>query len=179
MLVFLGAVVSFSLAACGSSSTPTPTSPPAVTQEPTATPTSASTPTQSGPTVMAETNSTLGTILVDGAGKTLYLYTPDSATASNCTGGCATVWPPFIASGGATAGVGVTASMLGTITRSDGSTQVTYNGHPLYYYSADTNAGDVNGQGFNNVWYTVAPSGAEVKGTPTPAPTQASSTPGY
>ena len=81
---------------------------------------------------------------------------------STCSGACATQWPPVISKGKPSAGTGVTASMLSTTTRSDGSKQVTYNGHPLYTYIGDQSAGDVNGQGLNffgGEWYVVTPAG--------------------
>lgn len=104
-----------------------------------------------------------GSYLVDAKGMTLYLYTKDSAGTSVCTGGCANNWPPLTVSGQPSAGTGVTASLLGTITRADGSTQVTYNGHPLYYYKSDSAAGDENGQGVGGVWYVVSASGDAMK----------------
>src|ERR1700730_2358590 len=77
-------------------------------------------------------NNSLGSILVDSTGRTVYLFKADSGTSSACSGACATAWPPLLATGTPTAGTGPTASKLGTITRSDGKQQVTYNGHPLY-----------------------------------------------
>jgi predicted lipoprotein with Yx(FWY)xxD motif len=102
-----------------------------------------------------------GTAVVTNAGGfTLYWFAPDTATKSNCNGSCAQIWPPV--KGPATAGTGVTGT-LGTITRADGSTQATYNGHPLYTYTADTAPGQANGNGINasgGVWHEVAVSGA-------------------
>jgi predicted lipoprotein with Yx(FWY)xxD motif len=110
-------------------------------------------------------SSPLGTILVDQDGKTLYLFEADSMNKSNCSGGCVALWPPVTTKGKAAAGSGATASMIGTITRSDGSSQVTYAGHPLYWFSGDTKAGDTNGQGltdFGGAWYAVSPAGKAV-----------------
>ncbi len=105
--------------------------------------------------------SSLGTILVDGEGKTLYIFMPDNKGPSTCTGGCAKLWPTV--AGPATAGTGATASMLGTAKRpDDGSAQVTYNGWPLYYFSGDTAAGQTNGQGVGGIWYAMAPTGEPV-----------------
>jgi len=104
-----------------------------------------------------------GSFLVDAKGMTLYLYTKDSAGTSVCTGGCANNWPPLTVTGQPSAGTGVTASLIGTITRADGSTQVTYNGHPLYYYKNDSAAGDKNGQGIGGVWYVVSATGDAMK----------------
>jgi predicted lipoprotein with Yx(FWY)xxD motif len=111
----------------------------------------------------------LGSILVDSKGRTLYLFAKDTGTKSACSGGCATAWPPLRASGKPTAGSGATKSLLGTTPRSDGKPQVTYNGHPLYYYQGDSNAGDANGQGVNGFgapWYVLSPSGDAITTTP-------------
>jgi predicted lipoprotein with Yx(FWY)xxD motif len=108
-------------------------------------------------------SSPLGTILVDQDGKTLYLFEADSQNKSNCSGGCLSLWPPVDASGKASAGSGVTAGMIGTAT---GSSQVTYAGHPLYWFSGDTAAGDTNGEGltdFGGAWYVVSPAGKAVE----------------
>jgi len=98
-------------------------------------------------------------VLVNAQGFTLYWFAPDTATTSKCTGSCATYWPPV--KGPATAGAGVTGT-LGTITRPDGTTQATYNGHPLYTYAADTAPGQDKGNGLNvsgGLWYNVPVSG--------------------
>ncbi|MEP6758476.1 MAG: hypothetical protein ABJB55_04720 [Actinomycetota bacterium] len=114
---------------------------------------------------------TLGKVLVNGSGRTLYLFESDTGTTSTCTGSCAGTWPALVTAGAATTGSGATASMLGTTTRDDGTTQVTYNGHPLYIYSGDTTAGDANGEGIGGVWFAVTSSGtpaqASTGGTPT------------
>ena len=104
-----------------------------------------------------------GSFLVDAKGMTLYMYTKDSAGTSTCAGGCATNWPPLTVTGQPSAGTGVTASLLGTTARADGSTQVTYNGHPLYYYKTDSASGDKNGQGIGGVWYVVSATGDAMK----------------
>jgi predicted lipoprotein with Yx(FWY)xxD motif len=99
-------------------------------------------------------------VLVNSQGFTLYWFAPDTATTSKCTGSCATYWPPV--KGPATAGSGVTGK-LGTITRSDGTTQATYDGHPLYTYAADTAPGQNKGNGLNvsgGLWYEMTVSGA-------------------
>ena len=124
-------------------------------------------------------NSDLGTILVNTQGRTLYLFQKDSGTTSECTGACAAAWPPLHASGKPTVGGGATASMVGTTQRSDGAPQVTYNGHPLYLYQGDTQAGDTTGEGstaFGGGWYAVSPAGDQVTG---PAATPAPSGGGY
>jgi predicted lipoprotein with Yx(FWY)xxD motif len=101
----------------------------------------------------------LGTVLVDGNGMTLYLFESDTGSNSTCTGTCAETWPALVTSGDASASGNASASMLGTMTRDDGSTQVTYNGHPLYLYSGDTAPGDANGQDVGDVWYAVTAQG--------------------
>jgi predicted lipoprotein with Yx(FWY)xxD motif len=105
----------------------------------------------------------LGRVLVDSQGRTLYLFTKDSASTSACSGMCATFWPPLKAGGKPTAGRGASASLLGTTT--GGATQVTYNGHPLYTFAKDTKARDVNGEGvtaFGGQWFAVSPAGNRV-----------------
>ena len=100
------------------------------------------------------------TVLTNAQGFTLYQFAPDTSTKSNCNGSCAQIWPPV--TGPATAGSGVTGK-LGTITRSDGSVQATYHGHPLYTYTADNAPGQANGNGINafgGVWHEVTASGA-------------------
>jgi predicted lipoprotein with Yx(FWY)xxD motif len=99
-------------------------------------------------------------VVTNSAGMTLYWFAPDTSTASKCTGSCATYWPPV--KGPATAGSGVTGT-LGIITRSDGTTQATYDGHPLYTYAADTAPGQAKGNGLNvsgGRWYEMTVSGA-------------------
>jgi predicted lipoprotein with Yx(FWY)xxD motif len=109
----------------------------------------------------------LGQILVDSQGRTLYLFQKDTGTQSECTGACASSWPPLRASGTPTVGSGADSSMLGTTMRSDGNSQVTYNGHPLYLFSGDQQAGDTNGQGvtaFGASWFALTPTGDQVSG---------------
>lgn len=101
----------------------------------------------------------LGTVLVDGTGRTLYIFNNDTGTSSTCSGDCAATWPALVTSGAASAGMGVKSAMLGTTTRDDGTTQVTYAGHPVYLYSGDTAAGDANGQGVGGVWFAVTAAG--------------------
>ena len=123
------------------------------------------TSTGSGPATVKTSNSSAGTILVDGSGRTLYLFMKDTTNQSACSGACVSAWPVDQSNGTPQAASGVKASLLGTIKRGDGTTQVTYNGHPLYYYSGDSQAGQLNGQGLNAfgaLWYVVAPSGERV-----------------
>jgi predicted lipoprotein with Yx(FWY)xxD motif len=106
-------------------------------------------------------NSTLGSFLVDSKGMTLYLFTKDTPNTSNCYGSCAAIWPPLLTSGSPVAGAGVTASLLGTTKRTDGTTQVTYNGWPLYYYASDKAAGDTTGENVQGVWFVITPAGMQ------------------
>lgn len=107
-----------------------------------------------------ETDDELGEYLVDNDGMTLYLFTDDTGTDSTCYDACATSWPPLLTSTeDVTAGASVDASLIGTTERTDGTMQVTYGGHPLYYYVDDDEPGETDGQGVNSVWYVVNPDG--------------------
>src|SRR5512140_2627018 len=117
----------------------------------------------------------LGSFLVDSKGMTLYMFKNDTTNTSNCSGTCANNWPPLLTNGAPTAGTGVNASLLGTITRSDGGTQVTYNGMPLYFFIADKAAGDTKGQAVKNVWYVVDASGNPVMTAPAASSSSGSS----
>jgi predicted lipoprotein with Yx(FWY)xxD motif len=104
----------------------------------------------------------VGRALVDDSGKTLYMFLADARNDSSCYGACASVWPPVLTSGKPAAEHGVLADKLSTYRRDDGGTQVTYNGHPLYYYQADAGAGDAYGQAVNQFgaeWYAITPAG--------------------
>jgi predicted lipoprotein with Yx(FWY)xxD motif len=110
----------------------------------------------------------VGRVLVGANGRTLYLFTADKGAKSVCYGQCATFWPPLIA-GTPTAGTGLNASKLGTTKRKDGKLQVTYNGHPLYFFQPDKKPGDIKGQGyvhFGGAWWTVSAAGAKVTTKP-------------
>jgi predicted lipoprotein with Yx(FWY)xxD motif len=103
--------------------------------------------------------------LVGSNGRTLYLYQADKNGTSACSAACAAAWPPDTVTGAPEAGSGVSQALLGTIKRSDGTTQVTYNGHPLYYFSADKAGGAAHGQGvkaFGAEWYVVNASGSKI-----------------
>jgi len=109
----------------------------------------------------------LGQILVDSQGRTLYLFAKDMGTQSECTGACASAWPPLRGTGTPTVGSGANASLVGTTMRSDGSPQVTYAGHPLYLFSGDQNPGDTNGEGlvaYGASWYALSPAGSQITG---------------
>ena len=108
-------------------------------------------------------DSSLGKILIGEAGRTLYVFKNDSAGTSNCYEGCAQNWPPVLTTGSPQAGTDADGALLGTIERTDGTTQVTYKGMPLYYFARDTAAGDVNGQGVGEVWYVVTRTGEMIE----------------
>ena len=118
---------------------------------------------QSGGTVKAVKSAKYGTVLVGASGRVLYRYTPDKKGLSVCKGGCLAAWPALLVKKKATAGSGVKKSLLGTIKAAHGMRQVTYAGFPLYYFSGDKKAGQINGQGYESTWYLVAPNGALVK----------------
>ncbi|WP_222869820.1 COG4315 family predicted lipoprotein [Actinomadura decatromicini] len=122
-----------------------------------------------GETIKTATVGNLGQILVDGEGRTVYLFEKDTGTASTCSGSCAAVWPPVATSGKPQAGPGADATKLGTTRRGDGSAQVTYGGHPIYYYAPDgTSPGSAKGQGLNQFgakWYVLSASGNKVQST--------------
>jgi predicted lipoprotein with Yx(FWY)xxD motif len=127
-------------------------------------------------------NSGLGSILVDSSGRTLYLFKADVGANSACTGACAAAWPPLLAKGKPTAGAGLTASKLGTITRSGSNHQVTYNGHPLYLFSKDQKPGQTTGQGvtaFGAPWFALTPSGTQASAPASSSGGGASSGGGY
>jgi predicted lipoprotein with Yx(FWY)xxD motif len=122
-------------------------------------------PSASGGATVNVRSTSLGKILVDSRGRSLYLFEKDTGPKSTCFGACASLWPPFRTNGKPNAGTGVKASLLGTTARSDGNAEVTYNGHPLYYYAADQKAGDTNGQDLNQFgapWYVVSPAGNKI-----------------
>jgi len=147
------------LAGCGSSSSSSSSTTPA-----TSTPsTTAATQTSAATTVKTASIGKDGTVLVDAKGRTLYLFTPDTATTIACTGGCAAAWPPLASSAKAQAGGSAMSSQLGTVKRDDGTEQVTYAGHPLYTFAGDSAAGEAKGQGEDGKWWVVSASGKAVK----------------
>ena len=157
------------VAGCGSSSSSSSSSAPATAAAATSAPsasstTSAAAPAAAGVTVKTAKGSS-GTYLVGPDGRALYLWVADTGGKSSCSGACAGAWPPLVTKGAPTAGPGVTASDLGTTKRSDGTEEVTYKGHPLYYFVADKSAGSTSGQGsdsFGAKWWLVAPSGTAI-----------------
>ena len=146
--------------ACGSAAASSPSAP-------------ASSAAAAGSSASASTTGTVITtdvgsteaFLTNGSGRTVYLWAKDGTNMSACAGACAAAWPPVPATGKLTAAGGAKASDLGTITRSDGTKQATYDGHPLYYFAGDSAAGQANGQGsdsFGAKWWLVAPSGTKI-----------------
>jgi predicted lipoprotein with Yx(FWY)xxD motif len=126
---------------------------------------SSQTPVSTSGLKIATAKGAAGTYLTDSAGRALYLWDADSNGMSSCMGGCAAGWPPLTTKGKPSAGSGVTASDLGTVKRSDGSMQVTYNDKPLYYFAGDSGPGKAAGQGVNDFgakWWLVAPSGKAI-----------------
>jgi predicted lipoprotein with Yx(FWY)xxD motif len=116
-------------------------------------------------TVIKTTAGSTGAFLTDKSGRAVYLWVKDGKNMSACSGACAGAWPPVTATGAVTASGSVKASGLSTITRSDGTKQVTYDGHPLYYFAGDSGSGQTNGQGndgFGAKWWLVSPSGAQI-----------------
>jgi predicted lipoprotein with Yx(FWY)xxD motif len=127
-----------------------------------------------GVATLATTSSPLGTILINGKKRTLYLFAKDTKSKSQCNGGCAQAWPPLTTTGATIAGGKIKTNLLGTTTRSDGKKQVTYHGHPLYTYSGDTGSGMANGQGLNAFgakWYVVDTAGNKITKQPQSAGT--------
>jgi predicted lipoprotein with Yx(FWY)xxD motif len=160
--LFTGSLASVALliAACGGSSPSTAAASPSPSPAASASPSPAAT----GATIAVAT-SKLGQILVDGNGMTLYLFVADTGTTSTCYTSCATIWPPVLTTGAPQAGAGANASLLGTTTRTDGKIEVTYAGHPLYYFVQDKASGDTTGQGINGfggLWWVLSPSGAAI-----------------
>ena len=151
-------MIAVAIAGCGGGSSSANANPSTAT-------TKQSTSSGSGATVDVRSTG-LGKILVDSKGMTLYLFEKDTGSKSTCSGACASAWPPFTTNGQPQAGTGATASMIGTTKRSDGTTEVTYNGHPLYYYAGDQQPGDTNGQNldqFGAEWYVLSPAGKTIK----------------
>lgn len=153
MVVIAIAVVALAVAACGGSSGGAYGG------------STASKPSGKGSVALASTK--LGKVLVDGNGRTLYLFEADKGAMSRCDGACASAWPPLTTSGKPTAGAGVVAAKLGTAKRADGTTGVTYDGHPLYTYAGDGAPGQTTGEGLTDYgapWYALSAAGQSVVG---------------
>jgi predicted lipoprotein with Yx(FWY)xxD motif len=157
-LAALAVVSAAVLAACGGSSKSSSS-----ISSYSGTPRSSTAPTSRGTaSVVSTKKSPLGTFLVDGRGRALYLFEADRGPVSACTGACAQAWPPLTTTGTPKASGGVNASLLGTTKRADGTREVTYAGHPLYTYIGDTQPGQTTGQGsdgFGAPWWVVSTSG--------------------
>jgi predicted lipoprotein with Yx(FWY)xxD motif len=175
------AAVALVVAACGSSGGTTAVSSGSGSGSPPAAAASSPAPASSDPSSPASSSAAGGplatktingkVVLTNSAGLTLYWFVPDTSTTSKCTGTCATYWPPV--PGPATAGAGVTGK-LGTITRSGGSLQATYDGHPLYTYAGDTAPGQAKGNGVNasgGVWHEMTASAPAAPAAPAAQPT--------
>ena len=145
------------LTACGGSSN-------ASSSAPQSTPSSSAPATAGAAKLSTATVGNFGKVVVDGAGRTLYVYDVDTAkpSKSNCNGACATAWPPLLAGTGTPQVSGVSASLVGTVTRSDGTKQVTLAGWPLYYYANDAKAGDATGQAVGGTWWVVGANGQKI-----------------
>jgi predicted lipoprotein with Yx(FWY)xxD motif len=149
--------------ACGSAAASSPSSAPAA---------GSSASASTAGTVISTQAGSAGAFLTAGSGRAVYLWAQDGMNMSACSGACAAAWPPVPATGTLTATGGAKASDLGTITRSDGTKQVTYDGHPLYYFVGDSAAGQTNGQGSDNFgakWWLVGSSGAKITASDTAA----------
>ncbi|MGH9246185.1 MAG: COG4315 family predicted lipoprotein [Acidimicrobiales bacterium] len=117
-----------------------------------------------GDTAVDVGDTSLGQVLVDGTGRTLYVFGNDQPGVSNCEGGCLDNWPPATVEEGFAVGPGLDQAQFGTITRSDGTVQLAVNDLPLYLFANDAAPGDVDGQGVGDVWWVVAPDGTPIEG---------------
>jgi predicted lipoprotein with Yx(FWY)xxD motif len=160
--------IALAATACSSGASPGSTAAPAASSAQPGSPAAAATgsPSMTAMTIDLQSVSGIpGQFLADGNGRSLYLFEADKSTTSNCSGACAAAWPPVTASAVPMAGGGVSQSLLGTTKRTDGTEQVTYNGHPLYYFAADTGSGMAKGQGskaFGAGWYVLNAKGSKI-----------------
>jgi predicted lipoprotein with Yx(FWY)xxD motif len=168
------AVAALAIAGCGSSGSPSSgktqaSGYPSSSASTPKSPAPSTTPSSGAGTAVTTEHTSLGTILAAGPKRlTVYLFAADTGAASTCSGGCAQVWPPVTTTGAPKAEGGAVAADLGTITRSDGSKQVTYKGHPLYWYVSDSQAGETTGQGVNSFgapWWVMSPNGSQITGS--------------
>ncbi len=162
-LIKMAALAGAAVLLVGACATTTGASPAQSAVAPTAAPSTAASAAASGGETytVAVANGTVGAYLTGEDGKTLYTFSPDSANTSTCVDACAAKWPPFTVESDDTlkAGDGVTGALT-TFARADGKMQVAYSGKPLYYYAADSKAGDTTGQGVGGKWYVATPTGA-------------------
>jgi predicted lipoprotein with Yx(FWY)xxD motif len=164
------AAVAVALAACGSTATSS-----------SGAGGGSSAPAVSSGTGIKTMSTSKGTVMTNSAGLTLYWFAIDTKTKSNCNGSCATFWPPLKGTAKAASGASLTGQ-FGTITRSDGSTQATYDGHPLYTFKQDTAPGQINGNGLNlsgGLWWAETPSGAKLAAVPKSSSSSSSGGYGY
>lgn len=162
-LFFLVALLALLAAACGGEQTEEGTTDGTVdeTTEPTDETTEDGGETDA---TVTTSDSEFGEILTDAEGMTLYMFEPDEGGGeSTCTDDCAEAWPPLTVEGEPTVGSALDEGMLSTTERDDGSTQVVYNGHPLYYFAQDEAPGDTNGQGANDVWWVLGTDGEPIQ----------------
>jgi predicted lipoprotein with Yx(FWY)xxD motif len=155
LLAFAPVAAAVAIAGCGGSSSSSSSHSTAAPSKPAGTATAA----------VTLAPSKFGKILVGPNGRTLYDFVADKTMKSTCYGACASLWPPLTVTGTPKAGPGVKASLLGTTKRTDGTTEVTYNGHPLYYYAGDSAPGDTTGQDINQfgaLWYVLLANGMQV-----------------
>jgi predicted lipoprotein with Yx(FWY)xxD motif len=170
--------VSVLVAACGSSSSPTTATTGGAAAGSTASTSATATPAAAKGTAVGTTKGSEGTFLTGAGGRALYLWVADAKGMSSCSGACAKAWPPLTTKGKPIATGSVKASQLGTIKRSDGSKQVTYDGPPLYYFEGDPKSGTTTGQGsnaFGAKWWLVSTSGSAITSGGAAASTGASS----
>jgi len=152
----------------GSSTSSTPAAPASSATAQASSPAAPAGASSSGAAAMiklASVSSIPGKFLVDAQGRSMYLFEADKSGTSTCTGACAAAWPPVTVSGSPQAGSGVDQALLGSVKRDDGTMQLTYNHHPLYYFAADSSAGMVTGQGskaFGAGWYVVNAKGSKI-----------------
>ena len=172
----LGTLLAILVAACSSGGGATPSAAAPETPEPASEAPASEAPASEAPaseapasaaaggaaTVMVA-DSEFGQILVDGEGRTLYMFKPDSDGTSTCYDECETNWPPLMVTGDITVGEGLDAATFTTTERTDGSMQVKAGDWPLYYFANDAAPGDLNGQGVGDVWYVVSPTGEPIE----------------
>ena len=149
------------LAACGKSQPYGSAAPSASATSAAATPTTPASSPAAPATTLKVAQTTLGAVVTGPDGRTLYRYDEDTAkpSASHCTGACASTWLPLTGDARKVSAPGIAASLIASITRADGTTQLTLAGWPLYYFARDTKPGDTNGDGVGSVWHAIGPNG--------------------
>jgi predicted lipoprotein with Yx(FWY)xxD motif len=162
IVLTLAAVLAIAACTSGASPSPAPSAPAAASPSAAV----ASPSAASGTETVKVGESSLGQILVDGAGRTLYAFTPDTAGESTCYDDCAVAWPPLLAEGEIAVGAGLDAASFTTVARTDSGMQVKVGQWPLYYFAQDAAPGDVKGQTLQDKWYVVSPAGELIKTAP-------------